>query len=296
MQVVIAGGSGFLGRALIARLKADGHGVAILTRKPRPGHAEDIGWTPDGSSGPWAAAIDGAAAIVNLAGENIGEGRWNEARKRALVSSRVLATRSLVAAIRQAAAPPAVLLNGSAVGYYGAHGDEVVPETTPPGADFLARLCVDWEREAEQAADVTRVVLIRTGLVLDPAGGALAQMLTPFRLGVGGPFGNGRQFMPWIHRDDWVGLVRWAIENTSARGAFNGSAPAPVTNAEFARALGNALHRPVFIALPAFALRLLIGEFAESVLTGQRAVPAHAEAMGYDFAFRTLGPALQNLL
>lgn len=296
MNITIAGGSGFLGRALIARCRADGHRVRVLTRKPRPGQADEIAWNPDGTVGPWSSAIDGADAVVNLAGENIGDRRWNEARKRALHTSRMWSTRSVVAAITKAARPPGMLINGSAVGYYGAHGEEIVTEATPPGQDFLARLCVDWEREAEQASAATRVVLIRTGLVLDEGGGALGQMLTPFRLGVGGPLGDGRQFMPWIHIADWVGLVLWLIGHSSARGAFNGTAPAPVTNAEFSRALGRALHRPAIVPMPAFALRLILGEFADSVLTGQRAVPARAEEMGYTFTYRTVGPALQNLL
>ena len=296
MHIVVAGGSGFLGRALIARLKTDGHRVAILTRKPRLGRTEDIAWNPDGLAGPWAAAIDGADAVVNLAGEGIADRRWNEERKRTLQSSRVLSTRSLVTAIRQAQRPPAVLVSGSAVGYYGPHGGEVVSEATPPGSDFLAALCVEWEREAEQASATTRVALIRTGLVLDAAGGALGRMLTPFRLGAGGPLGDGRQFMPWIHRDDWIGLVLWAIAAADARGAFNGTAPTPVTNAEFSRALGTALRRPAIVPMPGFALRILLGEFAGSILTGQRAVPARAEEMGYGFRFRTLGPALKDLL
>jgi uncharacterized protein (TIGR01777 family) len=296
MTITIAGGSGFLGRALIARLRSDGHRVRVLTRKPRPGQSDDVAWNPDGSVGPWAAAIEGANAVVNLAGEGIADRRWNDRRKHDLHASRVLSTRSLVAAIAAAAQPPAVLVNGSAVGYYGAHGEEIVTEATPAGSDFLATVCVDWEREAEHAAAVTRVAMIRSGLVLDRKGGALGQMLTPFRLGVGGPLGDGRQFMPWIHIADWVGLVLWLIDNEPARGAFNGTAPTPVTNAEFSRALGQALHRPALVPMPGFALKLLIGEFADSVLTGQRAVPAKAEEMGYHFAFRTLGPALNDLL
>ena len=295
MTILVAGGSGLLGRALIARLSRDGHQVRVLTRQPRPGQPNDIAWHPDGTAGPWASAIDGADAVVNLAGEGIADRRWNEARKKALRSSRVLSTRSLVAAMQQAARPPAALISGSAVGYYGARGDEVVTEAASPGHGFLPDLCVEWEREAEQASAFTRVALVRTGLVLDRAGGVLGQMLLPFRLGAGGPLGDGRQFMPWIHRDDWVGLVVWLLGNAAARGAFNGTAPAPVTNAEFTRALGKALNRPAIIRVPEFALRLLLGELAGSILTGQRAVPARAEEMGYTFKFRTLGLALSDL-
>ena len=296
MTITIAGGSGFLGRALIARWRSDGHRVRVLTRKPRPGEPDDVAWKPDGSVGPWSVEIDGAHAVVNLSGEGIADRRWNDQRKHDLHASRVLSTRSLAAAIATAARPPAVFISGSAVGYYGAHGEEIVTEATPPGQDFLATLCVDWEREAEQASAVTRVAMVRTGLVLGNRGGVLGQMLTPFRLGVGGPLGNGRQFMPWIHIADWVGLLRWLIDDDGARGAFNGTAPTPVTNAEFSRALGKALHRPALVPMPGFVLKVLVGEFADSVLTGQRAVPARAEEMGYNFSFRTLGPALKDLL
>ena len=296
MRIVLAGGSGFLGRALRERFRRDGHDVIVLTRHARPGQPDDVSWTADGKIGPWAAALNGADAVVNLAGEGIADKRWNEARKQALADSRVLATRSLVAAIQQMTAPPAVLVNGSAVGYYGPHGAEVVTEATPPGSDFLSDLCVAWEREAEQASTRTRVVAVRTGLVLHPDGGALGGMLTPFRLGVGGPLGSGDQFMPWIHLDDWVSLVVWLIASPHARGAFNATAPVPVTNRDFTRALGRAVHRPAFIPVPAFALRILLGEFADSLLTGQRAIPARAEEQGFTFRFTSVDDALRQLL
>jgi uncharacterized protein (TIGR01777 family) len=296
MQITIAGGSGFLGHALIERLERDGHGVRILTRTPRPNRREDVAWTPDGAVGPWIAAIDGADAVINLSGENIGGRRWNEQRKAALERSRVLSTRSLVAAIDQADRPPGVFVSGSAVGYYGSCDDAVVTEATPPGTDFLAALCVEWERQADQASSVTRVAMVRTGLVLDPAGGALGQMLVPFRMGVGGRLGSGRQYMPWVHIADWVGIVSWLVGNADARGAFNVTAPHPVTNAEFTKALGRALHRPAIVPVPGFALRALLGEFANSILTGQRAIPARAEDAGYQFLFRDLDTALRALL
>jgi uncharacterized protein (TIGR01777 family) len=295
VRVVLAGGSGFLGRALRARLQRDGHRVAVLTRSP--GQTPDaIAWTPDGKVGPWAASIDGTDAIVNLAGEGIADQRWNDARKRALRDSRLLPTRGLVAALRHSTAPAPVLVNASAVGYYGARGDERVTESTPPGSDFLSELCVEWEREADQASATTRVALVRTGLVLHPDGGALGQMLLPFKLGAGGPMGSGTQYMPWIHLDDWVSLVVWLIESPDARGAFNGTAPTPVTNREFARALGRALRRPAIVPAPAFAMRILLGEFAESLLTGQRAVPARAMEQGFTFRFSHLDDALTDLL
>ena len=295
MRIVLAGGSGFLGRALRARLKSDGHAVAVLTRTPR-GAPDEIAWTPDGTAGAWAHALEGAEAIVNLAGEGIADKRWNEMRRRALRDSRLLPTRSIVAALRQSPSPAPVLVNASAVGYYGAHGAERVTESTPPGTDFLSELCVEWEREADQASVTTRVALVRTGLVLHPDGGALGQMLLPFKLGAGGPMGSGTQYMPWIHLDDWVALAAWLIVTSGARGAFNGTAPTPVTNREFARSLGRALRRPAIVPMPAFALRILLGEFADSLLTGQRAVPARAEELGFTFRFGDLDTALADLL
>ena len=294
MRVVLAGGSGFLGSALRARLQRDGHTTAVLTRSPRG--PDDIAWTPDGTAGPWRTSLDGADALINLAGEGIGDRRWNDARKRALRDSRVLPTRSLVAALAECRQPPPVFVQGSAVGYYGSRGDETITETSAPGSDFLSALCVQWEHEAEQASAVTRVALVRTGLVLHPDGGALAELLRPFRLGVGGPLGSGRQYMPWIHRDDWVSLVLWIAGAPMARGALNATAPNPVTNREFTRALGRAVHRPAFVPVPAPALRLLLGEFAESLLTGQRAIPARAQELGFTFQYPTLAAALANLL
>ena len=296
MRIIFAGGSGFLGRALQARLTRDGHSVGVLTRHPNPARPDHVGWSPDGKGGAWAAALDGAHAVVNLAGEGIADRRWNEARKQALRDSRLLATRSIVTALRQVPNPPGVLINGSAVGYYGAHGDELVTEATPPGSDFLSDLCVNWEREAEQASGAARVAIVRTGLVMHPDGGALGAMLLPFRLGLGGPIGSGRQYMPWIHLDDWVSLVVSLMDTGVARGAFNATAPQPVTNADFTRALGRALKRPALVPMPGFGLRLLVGEFADSVLTGQRAIPARAEEMGFQFRFREVGPALRDLV
>lgn len=296
MRVILAGGSGFLGRALQRRLRDSGASVAVLTRQPRPDVADDIGWTPDGSAGPWARSLEGADAIVNLSGAGLADQRWTDARKQELVSSRILPTRSLVAAIATLSARPAVFVAGSAVGYYGARGDEMIAETEPPGSDFLATLCVDWEREAERASSLTRLVIVRTAPALHPEGGALAAMLLPFRLGVGGRLGSGTQYMPWIHLDDWVGLVELLMRDDRARGAFNVASPQPVTNAEFTRALGEALHRPTIVPMPAFALRLLLGELANSLVTGQRAVPARAEALGFRFRFPALEDALDDLL
>ncbi|HEY7292328.1 MAG TPA: TIGR01777 family oxidoreductase [Vicinamibacterales bacterium] len=301
MKVVITGGSGFLGRPLARRLAAEGADVVVLTRGQHAsggnGHIRFVTWTSNEPAGAWAQEIDGAAAVINLAGESIAGRRWTPAQKQAILDSRVDATRSIVAAIRSAASPPAVLVNGSAVGYYGPHGHEVVTEDTPAGDDFLAHVCTRWEAEAERASGpVTRVVCIRTGLVLEKDGGALPQMLPPFKFGVGGPIGSGQQYWPWIHREDWIGLVLWTLRQNLVSGPLNATAPEPVTNTEFARALGRALHRPAFMPAPAFALRLLLGEMADALLlSGQRAVPRRAEQAGFTFTYTNVDAALRAI-
>ena len=261
LRIVVAGGSGFLGRALCRSLGAHGHDVTVLTRalpdaSTRQASLGDVqvtemGWNPDGTAGAWTTAVDGADVAVNLSGESIAARRWSAAQKTRIRDSRVNATKSLVAALGAARRQPRVLVSGSAVGYYGARGDEVVTESSAPGSDFLATVCQQWEAEARCATShVARVALIRTGIVLDPADGALAKMLPPFRFFVGGPLGNGRQYMPWIHLEDWTGLVRWTIETDAASGPLNATAPAPATNAEFSRALGTALGRPSWLPAP----------------------------------------------
>ena len=298
MHIVIAGGSGFLGGALGAALARQRHQLTILSR----GGAVTTGarllqWTPDGTAGPWAAAIDGADAVVNLAGESIAAKRWTVEQKQRILGSRVQATRSLVAAIGRAKTPPSVFVSGSAVGYYGPLGDEPAPEAHSPGTDFLANVCVQWEGEAMRAAGAaTRVVCIRTGLVLARHAGALPKMLPPFWFGAGGPVGSGRQYWPWIHHRDWVDLVRFAIQDPAIAGPLNATAPAPVTNADFARALGRVLRRPAFMPAPGFALRLILGEMADALLlSGQRAIPARAERLGHPFAFTELDSALRDI-
>lgn len=295
MRVVVAGGTGFLGRALVAALRAEGHHVCVLTR--RPSAPEEVGWTPDGTAGAWAAAVDGAEVLVNLAGAGIADRRWSQARKRVLATSRLDATRSLVAAALAAAAPPRVFVSASAVGYYGDRGDELLTEEALPGEDFLGRLAQEWEAAARAVEPIgTRLALVRTGIALAPDGGALGKMLLPFRLGLGGRLGTGRQYMPWIHRGDWVRLVRWLIAEPAAQGAFNATAPNPVTNAEFTRALARALGRPAVLPVPALALRLIFGELASALLGGQRAVPTRALAMGFRFDYPEIGAALASLL
>ena len=299
MRIVIAGGTGFLGRPLSEALQRDGHAVTLLSRgATRATGVTTVPWTPDGRVGSWAACLDGADALVNLAGAPIAGGRWTPARKALIASSRLQATASLAAAIAEAVHPPSVFVQGSGVGYYGHCGDEVITEAAPAGHDFLGTLCVQWEAAALGAATrTTRVVCVRTGLVIEHDGGALAQMLLPFRLGVGGPLGSGRQYWPWIHRQDWVNLVRHALADASLHGPVNATAPTPVTNAAFSRALGHALHRPAVLPTPAFALRWLLGEMADALLlSGQRAVPAAAQAAGFTFRYATLEQALDAIL
>jgi uncharacterized protein (TIGR01777 family) len=302
MKIVISGATGFLGRPLAASLVRDGHAVALLSRGAAAPAASSgarlVAWTPDGTAaGPWAREIDGADLVINLAGESIADRRWTAAQKARILDSRVLATRSLAEAALRASSPPSVFISGSASGYYGPRGDEVLTENAPPGHDFLASVCVQWEAEAARVATArTRVVCVRTGVVLGRDGGALSQMLLPFRLGVGGPVGSGRQYLPWIHRQDWIELVRFAIRTPSIAGPLNLTAPNPVTSAVFAKALGRALHRPALLPTPAFALRLLFGEMADALLlSGQRVVPAKAEASGFAFAFPTIDRALQAI-
>jgi uncharacterized protein (TIGR01777 family) len=301
MRIVVAGGSGFLGSALIARLTTDGHQIVVLTRRTSsasPPHARTTleTWSADGQTGPWAKAIDGADAVVNLSGESIAGKRWSETQKDRIRQSRLLATRSLTKAIREATRTPGVFISASAVGYYGDRGDEMLAEASPPGHDFLAGVCKDWEAEANAIRDLTRVVLVRTGIALDRRGGALPKMLPPFYLFVGGPIGSGRQYMPWIHREDWVRMVAWAVRDVSTRGAINATSPTPVTNKEFTTALGHAVKRPSFMPVPPFAIRLALGEMADALLlSGQRALPVRALDAGFSFKFSKIDEAFADL-
>jgi uncharacterized protein (TIGR01777 family) len=307
MRIILAGGSGFLGRPLGQALAGAGHDVLVLSRSAQsapdaawPGEpgVRQAAWPGTAVLDGWAHLVDGADAVINLAGESIAGVRWTAARKTALERSRIDSTRALVAAIGQATRPPALLINGSAVGIYGSRGDETLPESAPPGHDFLARLAVAWEREAARASsEHTRVICVRTGIVLATDGGALERMLLPFRLGVGGPMGSGRQYMAWIHREDWLAMMQWLLSRPAAQGIYNAAAPNPVTNAEFTRALGAALRRPAVLPAPAFALRLALGEMADPLLlASQRVVPARALEQGFTFRHPTLGPALADVL
>src|SRR5262245_57789560 len=268
MRIVIAGGSGFLGTALSARLAKDGHAVVTLTRNATearsPGLVRYAEWTPNGDTGPWAREIDGADAVINLAGAGLADKRWTAARKRVLRDSRVNSARSLLGAMRAASRAPSVFMQASGVGYYGAFIDgPELDETASPGDDFLASLCVAWEAEAQPATAMgCRVIWLRSAVVLSLHGGALPKMLLPFRLLVGGPLGSGSQYLTWIHLDDWTGMVTWALNNPSVAGPLNVSAPHPVTNADFSAAVGRAIHRPHWIAVPPLALRLVVAEMA----------------------------------
>lgn len=303
MRVVIAGGSGFLGRALSEHLVGRGHDVVILTRGAHlPGStgARAVEWHPDGSPNPgaWAKEIDGAGAIVNLTGAGMADKRWTRRRKEELRQSRVQPARSLVAAIRAASVKPATFVQGSAVGFYGPAADEVIDESFPPGQDFLGQLAVAWEAEAHPAAALgCRLVIVRSGVVLAPHAGVLKRMVPPFLFFAGGPIASGRQYMSWIHLSDWIALVTWAIETPAVSGAINVTSPGPVMNAEFARALGKALRRPSWLPVPALALRILFGEVAPVMLVaGQRVVPKRALDAGFAFKYPDINSALSQAL
>ena len=292
--IIVAGGTGLLGTALVESLRLDGESVTVLTRQPRRAH--EVRWSPGETDGSWTSAFSDAKAVINLAGASIAGGRWTAARKAAIRESRTQATSALVRAIAGARKPPSVFVSSSAVGFYGARGDEPTTETTAPGSDFLAAVCRDWEAIANQAAGLSRVVLVRSGVVLAREGGALPQLALPFKLFAGGPVGTGRQFVSWIHIHDWVAMMKWALATTTVAGAVNATAPVPVTNEEFARTLGRVLGRPSWMKAPAFAVRLALGEMADAlVLGGQRVLPDVAQQHGFVFRYPTLEGALRDI-
>jgi uncharacterized protein len=298
VRIVIAGGSGFLGHALTRRLAADGHELVVLTRRPETykGPARAVAWQPNGeASGPWTREIDGAGAIVNLAGEGIADKRWSESRKKALSDSRIRSTGSLVTAVRGAGKRPGVLIQASAEGYYDVGSEEILDESSKPGSNFLSQLCVAWEGEATRAADLgVRVVFVRTCIVLAREGGALKKLLPPFLLFGGGPIASGRQYYSWIHLDDWVEMVVWAMSNPAVSGPINAGAPSPVRNVDFSRALGRALHRPSWLPVPAFALRILVGEMADpALISGHRVVPKRPLELGFRFKYPEIEGAMR---
>ncbi|MEU6268263.1 TIGR01777 family oxidoreductase [Saccharopolyspora shandongensis] len=289
MRVVVAGSSGLIGTSLVAALRQAGHEVVRLVRR-LPTAPDERGWDPEGGQLD-ADALDGADAVVNLCGAGIGERRWSPERKRQLVHTRVRPTEVLAKAVAERGIP--VLANGSAVGFYGDSGSKPVTETSEPGSDFLASLCQRWEAATKPAADAgVRVVRLRSGLVLAPSGGLLGQLRPLFSMLLGGRLGDGTQYMSWISLDDEVGAIRFVLERPEVSGPVNLTGPAPVTNAEFTRALGEALGRPAPWIVPGFALRIALGELADQALTGQRALPTVLESEGFAFQHPSVGAAL----
>ncbi len=301
MRVIITGGSGLIGRALTEELARRNDEVILLSRNPTrlgdlPAGARAQAWDGKTAQG-WGPLVTADTAIVNLAGENLAAGRWTAERKRAIRESRLDAGRAVVQAVRDAPDRPRVVIQASAVGYYGPRGDEEIDEATPPGTDFLAQVCVEWEGSTGgvEALGVRRAI-IRTGIVLSLAGGALPRLLLPFRLFVGGPLGSGRQPFPWIHLADEVGGIVFLLDTATARGPYNLTAPGVLTNAEFSRVVGRVLGRPAGVPTPALALRAAFGEMATVLLDGQRAVPQRLRAAGYAFRYPDAEAALRSLL
>ncbi len=303
MRVAVTGATGLIGRALVKALQGRGDEVVALSRDPGRARqalgdgVEAHAWPNPTGAPPPEAALAGADAVVHLLGEPVAQ-RWTAQAKESIRGSRTDGTRSLVQGLL-ALAPdqrPGTLVSQSASGFYGPHGDEQLTEDAPAGADFLASVVVGWEGEAMRAASDLRVALTRTGVVLSPEGGALAKMLPFFRLGIGGPVAGGRQYVPWIHLDDVVGAMLFCLDDAQAAGPVNLAAPSPVTNAELSRTLGRVLKRPAVLPVPAIALKLLYGEMAEIVVTGQRAVPARLLQLGYGFRHPDLEAALRDVL
>jgi uncharacterized protein (TIGR01777 family) len=303
MRIVITGGSGFIGRRLVARLLEQGDQVLVLTRRLEQarrilGESPNLKLLPYDPYQPqaWAAALEGYEGIVNLAGEPLASSRWTETKKKEIRRSRVETTQALVQALASLNQKPQVMISSSAVGYYGSHpAGEPLTETDPPAQDFLAEVCQAWEAAARSAEELgIRLAIVRTGIVLGPDGGALGQMLAPFQFFIGGTIGSGKQWLSWIHREDWVSLVCFLLEQGS--GVFNATAPNPVQMEEFCRTLGQVLGRPSWLPVPELALELLLGEAAQVVLTGQKVIPQAALQMGFTFQYPQLKEALRQIL
>jgi uncharacterized protein len=302
-RVVVTGATGTIGRAVCRALAERGDQVVALSRdrdraqQTLGSEIEVAAWPRPSEQPPRASALSGSDAVIHLLGEPVDQ-RWTEEAKARIRESRVGSTGMLVAALRELpdGERPRVLVSQSATGFYGARGDQELAENAPPGKDFLATVVVDWEEQAAAAGDLLRVVTIRTGVVLAPSGGALAKMLPPFRLGIGGPVAGGGQYVPWVHVDDVVAALLFCLDHDEVRGPVNLTAPTPVTNAELSRALGRVLHRPAVVPVPGFALRLMYGEMAEIVTTGQRVVPAALRQLGFEFRHPELEAALRDVL
>jgi uncharacterized protein (TIGR01777 family) len=297
VKITISGASGLIGRRLMKSLAADGHSLNVLSRHAgtnMPGGVRVFVWDPPKGEPP-AESLRDADAVFHLAGEPVAQ-RWNADVKQRIRDSRVTGTRNLVQALGKLPRRPATLVCASAVGYYGSRGEETLVESSAPGTGYLAEVCTAWEKEAVAAEALgIRVVRMRTGIVLDARGGALQRMLPPFRMGVGGKIGDGKQWMPWIHIQDLVGLLQFALDRP-VKGPLNGVAPYPVVNADFTKVLAAAVKRPAIFPVPGFALRLLFGEMAEVLMASQRVLPKEAEAAGFPFRFAQLAPALADLL
>ena len=297
MKILVSGSHGLVGKALIKSLTTDGHEVLRLVRRARSFGAPEIEWHPNQGQID-AAHLEGFDVVVHLAGESIASGRWTDSKKRAIRDSRVKGTSLLSETFTRLSRPPSVFLCASAIGYYGDRGDELLTEEAAPGNDFLSSVCVEWENAAKPATEKgIRTVFTRFGIILDPDGGALGQMLTPFRIGVGGRVGDGRQWMSWIALEDVVNGLKFLIADKTVHGPVNLVAPNPVTNAEFTKTLGRVLSRPTFFPVPAFAARLAFGELADALLlSSQKVEPSVLEDRGFLFSWPTLEPALRHLL
>lgn len=302
MNVVVTGGTGFIGRPLCTALCEDSHTVTLMTRRPAEaqpvfGRAVTVVEWNGREGGVWEQALEGADAVINLAGAPIADARWTTARKRLLTDSRVSTTRLLVDALSRRSSKPRTLISASGIGYYGASDDRVLDEGAPRGRGFLAELCLEWEAAAlEAAAFGTRVVTLRTGMVLEQDGGALPKMLLPFRLFAGGPIMPGSQWVSWIHRRDHIGLIQWALTTEAVSGPVNAVAPGAVTMRTFCSQLGRVLRRPSWLPVPGFALEAALGELGTLMTTGQRVSPVKALAGGYQFQYPMLEPALRAIL
>lgn len=301
-RIIVTGATGLIGKRVARALRQRGEPLVVFSRdtpdarKAVRGADEYVAWQPE-EQGPWANAVPGAHAVVHLAGASVYGHRWTESYKRQIRDSRVLGTRGLVKAMARAAVRPKVFICGSAVGYYGPRDDTPLDESAGPGDDFLAQVCVEWEAEARKAEELgVRTVLLRTGVVLDRSEGALPQMMLPFKLFAGGPIMPGTQWLSWIHIDDEVGILLKALDDPAVSGPVNATAPNPQTNAEFTRALGQAMGRPAWLPVPQLGLKLALGEFAESLTTGQRVLPARIQQLGYEFQYPTSEQALRQLL
>jgi uncharacterized protein len=301
MKIAIAGATGFVGSRLVERLQTQGHQVIILTRSPQQAsnrfpQAQVVGYNPL-QTGEWQKSISGCDAVINLAGEPIAEKRWTPAQKRTILESRQIGTQKIVEAINSATIKPQVLINASAIGYYGTSETSKFDETSPAGTDFLGEVCTAWETAATAVtASGTRLVILRLGIVLGENGGALGKMLAPFSAFVGGPIGSGKQWFSWIHRDDLVNLILAAINDPQMQGVYNATAPNPVTMTDFAQTLGSVMSRPSWLPVPNFALEAMLGEGAIVVLQGQQVIPTRMLTQGFEFEYPILKPALAAIL